>query len=312
MMIVIDKLDGIEENIIVQMKEELEKLITESFSRVLNLSRLDFLYFPNDFDKAVLEFQIEQGMSERGSTNNAMGTAFGKTMEVEINGELKDRIFLRKEILLHLFFGDENTQTLSLNTIHHELCHVHEHNDLENMVKFQAELDLESNTLDSVLNAHAMNLFSEYVVPKMAVTTKDKNNIVNTDFLTGIISYTQEEVKKDIEKYQNGELETLNFFGELQLKTSHLLKVFSTTIGELDGIAKETALISEQQLDSFISNYQISDCWFSLKSALRKLNKTYPNWKQVADIEPLKDCILQTWNTYGVYPDEYGIRILKY
>jgi hypothetical protein len=55
-MIVIDKLDGIEENIIEQMKAELEKLITENFSIVLNLSKLDFLYFPNDFDKAVLEF----------------------------------------------------------------------------------------------------------------------------------------------------------------------------------------------------------------------------------------------------------------
>lgn len=310
-MIVIEKLDGIEEDLIERMKESLEKLIIERFSKILNLSRLDFLYFPNDFDKAVLEFQIEQGVSEIGLTNNAMGTAFGKTMEVEVNGELKDRIFLRKELLLHLFFGDVNTQMLSLNTIHHELCHVHDNNDLANMEEFQAELDIESNTIYSVLNAHAMNLFSEYIVPKMAVTTKNPNNIIDEDFFTHIISYTQKEVKKDIEKYLDGEIDTLNFFGELQLKTSHLLKVFSTTIGELDGITKETALINEQQLDSFISNYQISDCWFSLKSALRKLNETYPNWKQVADIEPLKDCILKTWNTYGVYPDEYGIRILK-
>ncbi|MDD1370728.1 hypothetical protein PTB13_24130, partial [Bacillus sp. MHSD17] len=51
--------------------------------------------------------------------------------------------------------------------------------------------------------------------------------------------------------------------------------------------------------------------WLRSDFALRKLNETYPNWKQVADIEPLKDCILKTWNTYGVYPDEYGIRILK-
>ncbi|WP_226670307.1 hypothetical protein [Metabacillus litoralis] len=62
----------------------------------------------------------------------------------------------------------------------------------------------------------------------------------------------QWRIKKDIEKYQNGELETLNFFRELQLKTSHLLKVFSTTIGELDGIAKDMASINERQLDSFI------------------------------------------------------------
>ncbi|SCN42225.1 hypothetical protein [Bacillus wiedmannii] len=308
-MIVVDKLDGIEEYVIKQMKEVVE-MIVERFSKVLNLSRLDFLYFPNDFDKAVMEFQVEQSISERGFTKNAMGTAFGKTMEVEVNGELKDRIFLRKELLLHLSFGDENTKTLSLNVIHHELCHVHDNNVLANMEDFQAELDIESNTIYSVLNVHAMNLFSEYIVPKMAVTTKNPNNIIDIDFLTEIISYTQEEVKKDIEKYQNGEIDTLNFFWELQLKTSHLLKVFSTTIGEVDGITKETALIYEQLLDSFISNYPISDCWFLLKSSLRKLNKTYPNWKQVADIEPLKDCILKTWNTYGVYPDQYGIKIL--
>ncbi|WP_241657794.1 hypothetical protein [Anaerobacillus alkaliphilus] len=93
------------------------------------------------------------------------------------------------------------------------------------MEEFKAELYIESNTIDSVLNAHAMNLFSEYIVPKMAVTTKDPYNIIDKDFLTDIISYIQEEVKKDIQKYLNGEIDKLIFFGELQLKTSHLLKI---------------------------------------------------------------------------------------
>ncbi|ADH10046.1 hypothetical protein ABR780_19055 [Bacillus cereus] len=309
-MIVIDKLDEIEEEYTEKMKEHVE-IIVEWLSKGLDLSRLDYIYFPNDFDKAILEFQIEQGISERGVTNNAMGTTFGKTIELEVNGELKDRIFLRKEILLQLLLGEGYAQKLSLNTLHHELCHVHDNNDLAKMFDFQAELDMESDTIYSVLNAHAMNIFSEYIVPKMAVTTKDPNTIIDTNFLADIISYTQKEVKKDIEKYQNGEINIYNFFGELQLKTSHLLKVFSTIIGELDGITKETELINEQLLDSFISNYQISDCWFSLKSALRGLNKTYPNWTQVAEIEPLKKCILKTWNTYGVYPDVYGIKILE-
>ncbi|PGE94286.1 hypothetical protein COM61_32545, partial [Bacillus toyonensis] len=132
----------------------------------LDLSRLDFIYFPNDFDKAILEFQIEQGISERGVTNNAMGTTFGKTIELEVNGELKDRIFLRKEILLQLLLGEGYAQKLSLNTLHHELCHVHDNNDLAKMFDFQAELDMESDTIYSVLNAHAMNIFSEYIVPK--------------------------------------------------------------------------------------------------------------------------------------------------
>lgn len=77
------------------MKEHVE-IIVEWLSKGLDLSRLDYIYFPNDFDKAILEFQIEQGISERGVTNNAMGTTFGKTIELEVNGELKDRIFLRK------------------------------------------------------------------------------------------------------------------------------------------------------------------------------------------------------------------------
>lgn len=309
-MIVIDKLDDIEENYTEKMKEHVE-IIVEWLSKGLDLSRLDFICFPNDFDKAILEFQIEQGISERGVTNNVMGTTFGKTIELEVNGELKDRIFLRKEILLQLLLGEGYAQKLSLNTLHHELCHVHDNNSLAKMFDFQAELDMESDTIYSVLNAHAMNIFSEYIVPKMAVTTKDPNTIIDTNFLADIISYTQKEVKKDIEKYQNGEINIFDFLGELQLKTSHLLKVFSTIIGELDGITKETELINEQLLDSFISNYQINDCWLSLKSALRELNKTYPNWTQVAEIEPLKKCILKTWNTYGVYPDEYGIKILE-
>ncbi|MCM3388161.1 hypothetical protein [Ureibacillus chungkukjangi] len=310
-MIVIDKLDGIDESIIEQMKEGLEKLIIESFAKVLNLSRLDYLYFPNDFDKAVIDFQVEQNMAERGSTNNEMGTAFGKTMEVDVNGQLKDRVFLRKEILLHLFFGEDNTKSISLNTIHHELCHVQEHYDLANMVEFQEELDVESPTLDSVLNAHAMNIFSEYIVPKMAVSTKGIDNIIKPEFIEDILNYTQEEIDRVIESHENEELIIYKLFGEVQLKTSHLLKVLSTTLGELDGIEIETALIIEKQLDSLISNYNLNHCWLSLKSALRGLNETYPNWKKVEEIEPLKDCILETWNVYGIYPEKRGIKIHK-
>lgn len=80
-------------------------MIVEWFSKVLNSSRLHF-YFSNILDKSVLEFQIEQVISKRGLTRNALETAFEKIMEVE----LKDRIFLRKELLLHLISGDKNTK----------------------------------------------------------------------------------------------------------------------------------------------------------------------------------------------------------
>lgn len=62
----------------------------------------------------------------------------------------------------------------------------YDNNDLANMEDFQAELDIESNTIYSVLNAHAMDLFSEYTVPKMAVTTK----IINTDYLMIAVSHS--------------------------------------------------------------------------------------------------------------------------
>ena len=313
-MIIIDNIDEFKElndTDIQQIKQFLEILIREKFQPNLNLSRLDSLYFPNDFDKAVIDFQIQQGLSERGATKNEMGTAFGKTFELEVNGEIKDRVFIRKQILWNLILGDNDIQQLSLNILHHELCHVHDNDVLANMKDFHRNLDLESNTIDSVLNCHAMNLFSEYIVPKMAVSTKNQEKIVDYDFLTEIIDYTQEQLNKDIEKFKTGNLKTLNFFHELQLKTSQLLKTFTTIIGELDGISRETALYYEQQLDLFMDNYYINECWLNLKTALRKLNKTYPKWTEATDLEPLKDCILQTWNLYGVYPDESEIRIIN-
>lgn len=316
-MIVIEKLDDLEIETINHMKVELEKFINKEFANTLNLSRLDYLYFPNDFDEAVLKFQIEQDVSERGSTQNEMGTAFGKTMEVEIDGVLKDRIFLRKEILYALFGANDSLRQTALNTIHHELCHVHEHSDLEAMAEFYLDLNKTLNTLDGILNTHAMNVFSEYIVPKMAVSSKNLNEIIDVEFLEQIITYTSDNLIKSVEEFKAGKIDSLNLFGQLQLKTSHFLKVLSTIIGELDGKYELREISSEdkEQLETllckYFSKHQLETQWLSLINALRLLGVSYPNWKSVKDIEVLKDCIKKTWDFYGIYliEDEYGLRI---
>ncbi|WP_042353063.1 hypothetical protein [Bacillus massiliigorillae] len=308
-MIVIEKLDDYNEELLEQMRLEIERYINDNFAKSLNLTRLDCLYFPNDFDKAILDFQIAHGLEERGYTNNEMGTAFGKTMQLMVDGDEKDRIFIRKEILIALFLGDDEGKQLSLNLIHHELCHVHENHDLASMTGFQKEMEEDNEGLNHVLNLHAMNIFSEYVVPKMAVTTKAIQKIVNVDFLIEIIEYTKNNMDNQIQKFEDGEIEILAVFGSVQLTGGHLMKVLATLIGELEGLNKNFSEV-EEQIDLFMDQYYIGEIWSELKNALRTLDSTYPNWDSLNVLEPLKEVILKMWNCLRVYPTRDEINIL--
>lgn len=208
-------------------------------------------------------------------------------------------------------YGEDNLRQIAINVIHHELCHVHERHDLTNMIEFQKELEEDKEGLNYVLNLHAMNIFSEYVVPKMAVTTKAINSILNVNYLIEIIEYSKKKMDEEIIRYQDGEIELIEVFYSVQLISGHLMKVLSTLIGELDGLKVDPVKVNEQ-LNLFMSNYYIGAIWIEFKQALRELDSAYPNWKTLSVIMPLKEVIMKVWNCLGVYPRDtkYGLEIL--
>jgi len=112
--IIIEQLEGFDELTLQKMTEAFEEFVEKQLSPGLNLSRLDCIYIPNDFKEAIFSFQIAHNKDERGYTDNEMGTAFGKVIDFLDNGIEKDRIFLHKNLFLHVFGEDEKLKQLSL------------------------------------------------------------------------------------------------------------------------------------------------------------------------------------------------------
>lgn len=302
-MLIIEKLEELDKDEIEELRLVAEQFIKENLIENLDLQRLDCIYVPNDFDQAILNFQIENGLVERGSTNNELGTAFGKTIDYKLNGTIKDRIFIRKEIFIALFIEDSKTLQLAINTIHHELCHVHDNLIFENMIEFQESINSEERGLSSTLTTHAIIIFGEYIVPKMAVRTQDMNKIVELDILKTIIEKAKQIIDEQIQKYKSGDISIDEVFQSVQITGGTLMKHFSKMLGEIDGLLEDSIEL-ENSLNEFMNQFYIGGVWNDFVIALRSIDSTYPNWKSLNEIEPFKKAILNIWNSLGVFPSQ--------
>lgn len=311
MNILVEQLEGYDEPTIQKMTEAFKEFVEIQLSPELNLSRLDCIYIPNDFKEAILSFQITHNKDERGYTDNEMGTAFGKVIDFLDNGIEKDRIFLHKGIFLSLFGEDEKLKQLSVNNIHHELCHIHDHSNVEKMIDFNQQYSALPKSLNSVLYQHSMNIWEEYIVPKMSARTKSIDDAFDVEHIANLIKHTKQEMDKAVDEFII-DRDTLKIFHRVQLLGGHLLKELSTLLGNLNGIFPEKNAL-EDALDEVFQETYIGDTWINLKVALRGLELLYPNWDNLNVLNPLNEVVLLAWNTLRVYPedscDELYIRV---
>jgi len=298
--IVIEQLEGYDEPTIKKMTEAFKEFVEIQLSPGLNLSRLDCIYIPNDFKEAILSFQITHNKDERGYTDNEMGTAFGKVIDFLDNGIEKDRIFLHKGIFLSLFGKDEKLKQLSVNNIHHELCHIHDHSNIEKMTEFNNQYSILPESLNKVLYQHSMNIWEEYIVPKMSAGTKNVESAFDVENIANLIKYTKQEMDTAVDEYYSDK-DTLKIFHKVQLLAGHLLKELSTLLGNLNGIFPENNAI-EDAIDEVFQDTYIRDIWIKLKAALRDLEFRYPKWGDLNVLNPLNEAVLLAWNTLRVYP----------
>lgn len=303
MKIIIEPLEGLSESYIEKMKEVWKVFINNDLALGLNLSRLDCIYIPDDFEKAIIEFQIRHDKDKRGYTNNEMDTSFGKVITFKEGGKEKDRIFLHKAIFISLFKEDEELIQLSINTLHHELCHVHDHSNLDAMHLFKEQYQNQIESLDEILYAHSMNIWEEYIVPRMSARTIDSETAIDIDHIVKLVTYTVEKMSVAKEEYFQSK-DVWKVFYEVQLLSGHLLKKLSTLYGNYKGIFEDDEKGLGSVIDERFENNNLKDIWISLKNNLDNLYSEYPNWQDLSVLKNLNNTVLSTWNMLGIYPED--------
>lgn len=307
MNIIIENIDGVTSEQLLSMKESLASVI-DQLSTELEIGMLDRLVVPRDYGKAVTSFQRENNLIE-GYTDNEMGYAGGVTMNYinSVDQKVKVIIFIHQTILLGLF-NKENVQ-LSLNTIQHELAHVHDYQQMLKMKKFYAEYKDSSNRiLEKTLERKSMMMWQEYLAPRLAARSVPIEFALNAPYLLERIEHTKEEIEKKILKYRfDGNINHL--FQEVVELVDFLLKAATTVLGNFHGFTSEKNDIIEalrKVVDKEVNETYFRETWSLLENELLTLFKDYPKWNGIEVFNKLNEITLQLWNEFGIFPKNQG------
>ncbi len=195
MNIVIEHIEGIDPDQHLVTKESLQKVI-EQLSEGLEIDMLDMFVVPKNYGEAVTKFQRDNDLIE-GYTDNEIGYAGGVTMNYinSLDQKVKLVVFIHQDILLGLY-KQENVQ-LSLNTIQHELAHVHDHQQMLKMKNFYDEYkDRSTFSLNWILQRKSMMMWQEYIAPRLSSGSVPLEYALNAPYLIDRIDYTKEEIDK--------------------------------------------------------------------------------------------------------------------
>ncbi|WP_394190963.1 hypothetical protein [Paenisporosarcina quisquiliarum] len=298
MEIVINKFFEINEEGIQQLKERLKTLILQlqELSQ-LDLSLLESFVVPDDFEKELILFQRKHHLLE-GFTHNEHAKAYAKVLDYKVNGKKRCTIFLDKHIVGGLY--GEETQQFSINTIHHELCHVHD--DFNKMNIFSAESQLLGDTeLSTRLYDHAWGAWSEYFALRTSAPTLPEDSDLLIPFLVDVVEDTKEKIRKEIMQYRfHGDMG--KFFPQFEESVYFLIKMAATVIGNIHGSKwlPEDMVVSLK--DELFKESYFGDSWKNLWDALAEIYNTYPKWTRMSDFEPVSVVVEKTWNAFGIYP----------
>jgi len=248
------------------------------------------------------KFQREHGLIEE-YTDDATGTAVGKTLTYEENGCIRNTIFLDKFILSDT---KKELSQWSIHLIHHELCHVHDNFMKFNMFGMEFILRKGGN-LNRILKIHAVNIWSEHIAIKLSVLTTSKEHDWKTKYLIDLIKVRKEEFNKAIDLYKENN-DVKSFYGQIQLITSSLLCAACTVYGYLHGmeiLLDNTEILKvKTAIKEYIKETYFDEVWELLNEQLTRMSISYPYWDDEIEIGKLGDIVLKMWNKMGAYPVE--------
>ncbi len=310
MNIVIEHIEGIDPDQHLVTKESLQKVI-EQLSEGLEIDMLDMFVVPKNYGEAVTKFQRDNDLIE-GYTDNEMGYAGGVTMNYinSLDQKVKLVVFIHQDILLGLY-KQENVQ-LSLNTIQHELAHVHDHQQMLKMKNFYDEYkDRSTFSLNWILQRKSMMMWQEYIAPRLSSGSVPLEYALNAPYLIDRIDYTKEEIDKKILRYRNDH-DINHLFEEVVVLIDYLLKAATTVLGNFHGLTEGNNEINEiiealrKVVDKEVNETYFKETWSLLESELLILFKDYPNWNGIELFNKLNEITLQLWNELGIFPEDRG------
>ncbi|QTD41398.1 hypothetical protein [Sporosarcina sp. Te-1] len=229
-----------------------------------DLSNLTDIYFPSDYDQKLFDFQTKHN-HEVGYTNTQTHQGFAMIIEYfNENQEVKSVVFYKPIILLQLYGVctipneyPERIQNLILGTFYHELFHVHDFSNYQNVFKDDPSF--------MFLFEDFFNIWSEYYVHRM-IESLFPNADIN-DVIT--------ETKRNLRNLDSPSID---------VSVRDVLSLLGRNIGEMHSLGVD--------LIQSIDDYPVSATILRVERHLDMLFNQYPKWT-IKDLESvIQDFIL--------------------
>ncbi|MDU5081218.1 hypothetical protein [uncultured Tissierella sp.] len=283
--------------------------LVEKLSSNLDISTLKEMIIPDDLVKEVMEFQNSKGLKVE-ITNNEHAVACAKTIAFFANNQLKNVIFVHKNIINSLF--DQELSKSSINIIHHELCHIHD-NHINYKYFENRFLGKYIGDISEVSTSHAHVLFSEYVAECLSAATKDYAKSLNDslNLLNRMIKSNKSYIDKYLYQYRNDN-NAIEYFKNIQIHSFELLRVMTDICSLLNQTEDLKSLeLLMTMVDEVCKLQKFYTVFSQLGSELKFLYSKYP-LKKIEDYEELANIVEICWKLMHleIISDAHGI-VLK-
>lgn len=288
--------------------------IHNSIESQLDLSLLNAIIITEDYKVELFEFQRNNGHSEF-VTENEYGQGFAQVVSSKSStGDTVYNVIIDKCLIVALI-GDNvlpylketldaeqyetllYTRQLAINTLCHELAHVHEYaldRGIEWVQKRVKSLDLHSQYLET-----AMQCWNEYFACR-TVSGTYPFNVDNCLEIINTCKNAEKMLQEKRSKYNRQIISLNDFIIEFHKYTTFLLKKIAYAHGNLYCLAdsKQDAI---QTMEIDFEGAYIKAIWVEYGKAMDNLYVNFPLWKDETVFDDVISLIEKYYNQFEIY-----------
>lgn len=254
----------------------------------LDLGGLDNIYFTDDFYNDVLYAQEKYGL-RKGVTNDDQNKAFGKVI-VKLTDPSRYDIYIRHEALGRFKNIGKIDRSLESYLIRHEMCHIHDHNNIGHITKY-----IKPGVLENDLYTASI-LWEEYFVNYLSANTYALSEDYNMAALKK--SYDNAKIKavESLVRFKS-KSRAITLYNDLHLCISNTAELLCYSFGLMDG--NNQMYINELLYKYFGKEFDLRIFKLIYKELIR-LRSIYPKWKDEKELSGLFKLYAEMWEYFGV------------
>jgi hypothetical protein len=273
----------------------------------LDLSKLIAIHIPENYRDELFAFQDMIGTMRFSTENELISGCAQVVTDRRVAHEY--HIFLKKELFLVLVPDDyisrlpedlreefKNTRSVAIETLRHELCHVHEMS-LSSQIPW---LDKpHEKSIRGMMNDKAYAIWREYYACKLCAEIVSVNTIVDeASSLIDTLKKSENLIGSNRRKYNTCGMPLNDFINHTFMCIDAILRQSAFFMGHADKIIERMF----ETISPAIEKYHFGLIMRDMRDALLALSDAHPSWNDDRVFDNAGNLILKYIHMFRLYP----------